>query len=176
MWKAQYLQLCSVYAVRTQSHCTMPAPLSPHWSLFKSSYTFNIRLQPHVHVLIVVLVLFSDWRSHVSNVLSCDTKITAVLLVLGEVSSAGHKILASWSFLLSSFAHSLPPPLSFFLLLSFSFILNVAIEKSNNLYSPLKIICSFRLCCCCSVTKLCLTLCKPMTCGPPGVPVFYYLP
>ena len=60
MWKAEYLQPCSIYTVRTQSHCTTPAPLSPHWSLFASSYTFNIHLQPHVHVLIVVLVLFSD--------------------------------------------------------------------------------------------------------------------
>ena len=30
--------------------------------------------------------------------------------------------------------------------------------------------------CCCSVTKLCLTLCKPMDCSTPGFPVLHYLP
>ena len=30
--------------------------------------------------------------------------------------------------------------------------------------------------CCCSVTKLCLTLCNPMDCSMPGFPVLYHLP
>ena len=30
--------------------------------------------------------------------------------------------------------------------------------------------------CCCSVTKLCLTLCNPMDCSTSGFPVLYYLP
>ena len=29
--------------------------------------------------------------------------------------------------------------------------------------------------CCCSITKLCLTLCDPMDCSTPGFPVFHYL-
>ena len=32
------------------------------------------------------------------------------------------------------------------------------------------------LCYCCSVPKLCLTLCDLMDCSPPGFPVLYYLP
>ena len=32
------------------------------------------------------------------------------------------------------------------------------------------------LCCCCSVTQLCLTLCNPMVCSMPGFPVLHYLP
>ena len=31
-------------------------------------------------------------------------------------------------------------------------------------------------CCCCSVTKSCLTLCDPMDCSMPGFPVLHYLP
>ena len=31
-------------------------------------------------------------------------------------------------------------------------------------------------CCCCSVTKSCLTLYDPMDCSLPGFPVFYYIP
>ena len=31
-------------------------------------------------------------------------------------------------------------------------------------------------CCCCSVAKLCLTLCDPMNCSTPGFPVLHYLP
>ena len=30
--------------------------------------------------------------------------------------------------------------------------------------------------CCCSVTELCPTLCKPINCGTPGFPVLHYLP
>ena len=30
--------------------------------------------------------------------------------------------------------------------------------------------------CCCSVTKLCLTLCDPMDCNMPGSPALHYLP
>ena len=30
-------------------------------------------------------------------------------------------------------------------------------------------------CCCCSVTKLCLTLCDPMDCNTPSFPVLHYL-
>ena len=30
-------------------------------------------------------------------------------------------------------------------------------------------------CCCCSVTKLCPTLCNPMDCSTPGFPVLHYL-
>ena len=30
--------------------------------------------------------------------------------------------------------------------------------------------------CCCSVTKLCLTLCDPMDCSMPGFPVLRHLP
>ena len=30
--------------------------------------------------------------------------------------------------------------------------------------------------CCCSVTKLCLTLCNPKDCSRPGFPVLHYLP
>ena len=30
--------------------------------------------------------------------------------------------------------------------------------------------------CCCSVTKLCPTLCDPMNCNKPGFPVLHYLP
>ena len=32
------------------------------------------------------------------------------------------------------------------------------------------------LCCCCSVAKLCLTLCDPMDCSTPGFPVHHQLP
>ena len=32
------------------------------------------------------------------------------------------------------------------------------------------------ICCCCSVTKLCLALCNPMNCSKPGFPVLHYLP
>ena len=32
------------------------------------------------------------------------------------------------------------------------------------------------LCCCCSVTKLCLTLCDPMDCSTPGFTVLHHLP
>ena len=32
-----------------------------------------------------------------------------------------------------------------------------------------------RFCCCCSVAKLCLTLCDPMNCSTPGLPVLHYL-
>ena len=31
-------------------------------------------------------------------------------------------------------------------------------------------------CCCCSVTKLCPSLCNPMDCSTPGFPVLHYLP
>ena len=31
-------------------------------------------------------------------------------------------------------------------------------------------------CCCCSVTKLCPTLCNPMDCSTPGFPVLHHLP
>ena len=31
------------------------------------------------------------------------------------------------------------------------------------------------LCCCCSVTWSCLTLCDPMDCSTPGFPVLHYL-
>ena len=31
-------------------------------------------------------------------------------------------------------------------------------------------------CCCCSVTKLCPTLCNPMDCSMPGLPVLHHLP
>ena len=31
-------------------------------------------------------------------------------------------------------------------------------------------------CCCCSVVKLCLTLCNPMDCSTPGFPVLHYFP
>ena len=31
-------------------------------------------------------------------------------------------------------------------------------------------------CCCCSVAKLCLTLCDPMDCSTPGFPVLHYFP
>ena len=31
------------------------------------------------------------------------------------------------------------------------------------------------ICFCCSVTKLCPTLCDPMDCGMPGFPVLHYL-
>ena len=31
-------------------------------------------------------------------------------------------------------------------------------------------------CCCCSVAKLCPTLCDPMDCNTPGFPVLHYLP
>ena len=31
------------------------------------------------------------------------------------------------------------------------------------------------LCCCCSVTKLCPTLCNPMECSTPGFPALHYL-
>ena len=31
-------------------------------------------------------------------------------------------------------------------------------------------------CCCCSVAQLCLTLCHPMDCSTPGVPVHHHLP
>ena len=30
--------------------------------------------------------------------------------------------------------------------------------------------------CCCSVTQLCLTLCSPMDCSTPGLPVLHHLP
>ena len=30
--------------------------------------------------------------------------------------------------------------------------------------------------CCCSVSKVCLTLCNPMDCSTPGFPVLHYLP
>ena len=33
-----------------------------------------------------------------------------------------------------------------------------------------------RSCCCCSVTKSCLTLCDSMDCSTPGSPVLHYLP
>ena len=33
-----------------------------------------------------------------------------------------------------------------------------------------------RCCCHCSVTQLCLTLCKPMDCSTPGFPVLHHLP
>ena len=33
----------------------------------------------------------------------------------------------------------------------------------------------WRLCCCCSVTKLCPTLCDPMGCSMPGLPVLHGL-
>ena len=167
-------------------HCRDPEPLHHACSPFTLP-------DPCLHVAILLIftsnpmsmVWLVFWscsltvpmgRTHVNNVLGCDTKITAALLVLGEVSFAGYKVLASYSYVLSSFAHSLPPPLSYFLLLSLSCILNVAIEKSNNLYTLLQIICFFHLCCCCSVAKLCLTLCKPTNCSPPGFPVLSYLP
>ena len=35
---------------------------------------------------------------------------------------------------------------------------------------------AFRILCCCSVTKLCPTLCDPMNCSRPGFPAFHYLP
>ena len=31
-------------------------------------------------------------------------------------------------------------------------------------------------CCCCSVTQSCLTLCNPMGCNTPGLPVLHHLP
>ena len=34
----------------------------------------------------------------------------------------------------------------------------------------------FLICCCCSVAKLCLTLCDPMDCSTPGFPVLHHLP
>ena len=36
-------------------------------------------------------------------------------------------------------------------------------------------ICSFFLCCCCSVTQSCLTLCDPMDWSTPGFPVLHHL-
>ena len=35
---------------------------------------------------------------------------------------------------------------------------------------------SFSIWCCCSVTKLCLTLCNTTDCSTPGFPVLHYLP
>ena len=32
------------------------------------------------------------------------------------------------------------------------------------------------LCCCCSVTQSCVTLCDPMNCSTPGFPILHYLP
>ena len=32
------------------------------------------------------------------------------------------------------------------------------------------------ICCCCSVTRSCLTLCDPMYCSTPGLPVIHHLP
>ena len=39
-------------------------------------------------------------------------------------------------------------------------------------------VCTFLMliCCCCSLAKLCPTLCDPMDCSTPGFPVFHYLP
>ena len=34
----------------------------------------------------------------------------------------------------------------------------------------------YKYCCCCSVSKLCLTLCNSMNCSMPGFPVLYCLP
>ena len=31
-------------------------------------------------------------------------------------------------------------------------------------------------CCCCSVTKVCLTFCDPMDCSMPSLPVLHHLP
>ena len=36
--------------------------------------------------------------------------------------------------------------------------------------------CINKLICCCSVAKLCLTLCDPMGCSTPGFPVLHHLP
>ena len=35
---------------------------------------------------------------------------------------------------------------------------------------------NIKVCCCCSVVKLCLTLCNPMNCSTPGPPVHHQLP
>ena len=36
--------------------------------------------------------------------------------------------------------------------------------------------CSINVFCCCSVIQSCLTLCNPMDCKTPGIPVLHYLP
>ena len=51
----------------------------------------------------------------------------------------------------------------------------------GNLYDIIKFrylwhIFLYKSCCCCSVTKLCLTLCDPMDHSTPSFPVLYYLP
>ena len=53
---------------------------------------------------------------------------------------------------------------------------------SNQVINRLDEKCSYQLgwsflgCCCCSVTKSCLTLCDPMDCSMPGLPAFHHLP
>ena len=43
-------------------------------------------------------------------------------------------------------------------------------------YIHMSILCMCVYVCCCSVTKLCPTLCDPMNCSTPGFPVLHYLP
>ena len=55
----------------------------------------------------------------------------------------------------------------------------VSREKKNNILNCMKLcphLTNFCICCCCSVTKSCPTLCDPMDCSMPGLPVLLYLP
>ena len=47
-------------------------------------------------------------------------------------------------------------------------------EQRETDQSP-KVICYILYCCCCSVTKLCPTVCNPRDCSTPGFPILHYL-
>ena len=66
------------------------------------------------------------------------------------------------------------PPLYFFVVHSGEHFIHNEFIISVFMFSYLRNL--LFICCCCSVTKLCLTLCGPVDCSSPGSPVLHHLP
>ena len=50
-------------------------------------------------------------------------------------------------------------------------------DRLHNLFGPVIFTCNMEIVimCCCSLTKSCLTFCRPMDCSTPGFPVLHHL-
>ena len=104
--------------------------------------------------------------------------VTSLLL-----SSPHSFVLSSWNFLFvalfilcsrcCSFSSKFPP-LYFFVMHSGEYFIHDEFIISVFMFSYLRNL--LFICCCCSVAKLCLTLCGPVDCSTPGSPVLHHLP
>ena len=57
-----------------------------------------------------------------------------------------------------------------------NFSSKVLIQFGFQDYSKSTVVYDFKMLCCCSVTQSCPTLCDPIDCSTPGLPVPYHLP